>query len=158
MLPCDKAAKIELSSGTRQRGLSEPARLAELMFFPLKVDVPWSRLPVANWVMMGAITVGSLLGWMRPPVYDTLAGVTVIKTDAPEGIKDDALVAVDNLYAAVGAGRTFTATEQREFHPPLWKLPLLAISSVFVDGRRAKLDTPLVAGGTVYVLTSMSGG
>jgi membrane associated rhomboid family serine protease len=105
------------------------------MFFPLKVDVPWSRLPVANWVMMGAITVGSLLGWMRPPVYDTLAGVTVIKTDAPEGIKDDALVAVDNLYAAVGAGRTFTATEQREFHPPLWKLPLLAISSMFVDGR-----------------------
>jgi len=30
--------------------------------------------------------------------------------------------------------------------------------SVFVDGRRAKLETPLVAGGTVYVLTSMSGG
>jgi molybdopterin converting factor small subunit len=30
--------------------------------------------------------------------------------------------------------------------------------SVFVDGRRAKLETPLVAGGKVYVLTSMSGG
>jgi sulfur-carrier protein len=30
--------------------------------------------------------------------------------------------------------------------------------SVFVDGRRAKLDTALPAGATVYVLTMVSGG
>lgn len=30
--------------------------------------------------------------------------------------------------------------------------------SVFVDGRRAHLETPLANGGTVYILTSMSGG
>ena len=30
--------------------------------------------------------------------------------------------------------------------------------NVFVEGERAGLDTPLVAGGTVYVLTAMSGG
>jgi sulfur-carrier protein len=30
--------------------------------------------------------------------------------------------------------------------------------SVFVDGRRARLETPLTAGGLVYILTSMSGG
>lgn len=30
--------------------------------------------------------------------------------------------------------------------------------NVFVDGRRAKLDTALSSGATVYVLTSMSGG
>jgi molybdopterin converting factor small subunit len=30
--------------------------------------------------------------------------------------------------------------------------------SVFVDGRRAHLDTPLRDGGTVYILTAMSGG
>jgi molybdopterin converting factor small subunit len=30
--------------------------------------------------------------------------------------------------------------------------------SVFVDGRRAALDTPLPAGATVYVLTMVSGG
>lgn len=30
--------------------------------------------------------------------------------------------------------------------------------SVFVDGRRARLDTPLRDGGTVYILTAMSGG
>lgn len=30
--------------------------------------------------------------------------------------------------------------------------------NVFVDGRRAKLDTRLPPGATVYVLTSMSGG
>ncbi len=50
-------------------------------------------------------------------------------------MKDDALAAVDNLYGAVGARRTFTASERREFHPPVWSLPLLAISSVFVEGR-----------------------
>jgi molybdopterin converting factor small subunit len=30
--------------------------------------------------------------------------------------------------------------------------------NVFVDGRRATLDTPLPPGATVYVLTAMSGG
>src|SRR5690606_16877436 len=105
------------------------------MFFPLKVDVPMSRLPVANWALMAAIAGGSLAGWMRPPVYDMLAGITVIKTEAQPGVKDDALAAVDNLYAAVGAGRNFTATEKREFHPPAWQLPLLALSSVFVEER-----------------------
>jgi molybdopterin converting factor small subunit len=30
--------------------------------------------------------------------------------------------------------------------------------NVFVEGRRASLDTPLPAGATIYVLTAMSGG
>jgi molybdopterin converting factor small subunit len=30
--------------------------------------------------------------------------------------------------------------------------------SVFVDGQRARLETPLTPGGTVYILTAMSGG
>lgn len=30
--------------------------------------------------------------------------------------------------------------------------------NVFVDGRRAALDTPLPRGATVYILTAMSGG
>jgi sulfur-carrier protein len=30
--------------------------------------------------------------------------------------------------------------------------------SVFVDGQRAHLQTPLTPGGTVYILTAMSGG
>lgn len=30
--------------------------------------------------------------------------------------------------------------------------------SVFVDGERARLDTALTEGGTVYILTAMSGG
>lgn len=30
--------------------------------------------------------------------------------------------------------------------------------NVFVDGRRAKLDTALAAGATVHILTAMSGG
>jgi hypothetical protein len=105
------------------------------MFLPLKVDVPMSRLPLANWALMAALAVVSIAGWLRPPVYDRLAGVTVIKHEAPRGVQDDALAAVDNLYGAVGAGRTFTANEERIFDPPLWKLPLLAISSVFVEGR-----------------------
>ena len=105
------------------------------MFLPLKVDVPMSRLPLANWALMAAITAGSFAGWMRPPVYDQLAGITVIRAEVPQGLKDDGLAAVDNLYGAVGARRNFTANETREFHPPAWKLPLLAISSVFVEQR-----------------------
>ncbi len=30
--------------------------------------------------------------------------------------------------------------------------------SIFIDGRRSRLDTPLRPGATVYVLTAMSGG
>ncbi len=30
--------------------------------------------------------------------------------------------------------------------------------NIFVEGARARLDTPLSAGGTVFVLTAMSGG
>jgi membrane associated rhomboid family serine protease len=105
------------------------------MFFPLKVDVPWARLPVANWALMAAIAAGSIAGWMRPGLYDKLVGMTVIKTEAPEGIQDESLAAVDNLYAAVGAKRSFTANEKREFHPPAMSLPVLAVTSVFVEGR-----------------------
>jgi membrane associated rhomboid family serine protease len=122
------------------------------MFFPLKTDVPMSRLPLANWALMAAITIGSFAGWMRPPVYDTLAGITVIKSDAPQGVKDDALAAVDNLYAAVGAGRNFTATETREFHPPAWRLPLLAISSVFVEERTMLRGIIVLLGNLLFLL------
>lgn len=92
-----------------------------------------SRLPVANWVLMGLIAVLSIAGWVRPGVYDTLAGLTVVERESRYADQtDEAFAAIDNLRSRLGAERKFTTQEIRTFEPSWWALPLLAVSSSFV--------------------------
>jgi membrane associated rhomboid family serine protease len=76
-----------------------------VFFFPINVDVPMTRLPVTNWVLISLICCISILGWANTDFFCALAGI--------EG---------------------FQFGSQPVFNPPLWRLPIHAIGSSFLHG------------------------
>ena len=50
-------------------GFRHPQRLLIVFFFPINVDVPMTRLPVTNWVLIGLICCISILGWANVDLF-----------------------------------------------------------------------------------------
>ena len=57
------------------------------MLIPVNVDVPMTRLPVANWGLIAAICGISIFAWGDSEVFDKLAGIEYI--DPTAGMSDE---------------------------------------------------------------------
>ena len=117
-------------SRKRPPSLQEQGRSNVL--FPLNVDVPMSRLPVANWILIGLISLTTFLGWANTDLLLAMAGVEY--QEAPNTLSLDDLRQMDEeeIQAALeeaSASELLQFGPEPVFNPPWWKLPILAISS-----------------------------
>jgi membrane associated rhomboid family serine protease len=100
------------------------------MLLPLNVDVPMTRLPIANWVLMALIAGTSIAAWDAPRLFFDMAGMERVapppfpanETRAERLIREIQERAED----AQGVGR--------QFHPPSSRLPSIALTSSLVHG------------------------
>jgi membrane associated rhomboid family serine protease len=102
------------------------------MLIPVNVDVPMTRLPIANWALIGLICCITFLGWADTDFRDTLAGIEYrLQSAAPtledwEQLSDEEIRAL--LEEAIERGAVLFGP-QPVFEPPWWKLPILAVTS-----------------------------
>lgn len=82
-----------------------------------------------------------------------LPGALVRLFPGATGRVELAAATVEDMLAALDARWPGMRDRLRDESPAIRKH-----INIFVDGRRAGLDTPLTPGTTVYVLTAMSGG
>jgi membrane associated rhomboid family serine protease len=98
------------------------------MLLPLNVDVPMSRLPIANWVLMGMITCATVVGWSNRRAYYWMAGMERVHPAQAPGGANPAKDIFNRIHEAVNdaLGRGWV------FNPPAWKLPIIALTSSLV--------------------------
>ena len=110
------------------------------MLFPINVDVPMTRLPIANWILIGLISLTTFLAWAQTDLLLAMVGVEL--REAPNAPSLDDLLEMDDtdlremddedlleLVQEAIAAESSQGMPQPVFDPPWWKLPILAISS-----------------------------
>lgn len=90
------------------------------MLIPMSVDVPMTRLPVANWLLIGLIACTSIVGWYNADVFDAMAGI-----DRPADGETEIRIPA-RIREAYGI------QIRPVFNPPLWQWPVVAITSSFL--------------------------
>ncbi len=104
------------------------------MLFPINVDVPMTRLPIANWILIGLISLTTFLAWAQTDLLLAMAGVHY--REDPNALSLDELRQMDEeeLQAVLeeATADSFQFEAELVFDPPWWKLPILAVSSTLV--------------------------
>ena len=113
------------------------------MLFPINVDVPMTRLPIANWILIGLISLTSLLGWAQTDLLLAMNGLEY--PEDPNAVSIDELQEMDEtelqemdeeelqaLVEEAVASQIARFDAEPVFDPPWWKLPILALSSTLV--------------------------
>ncbi|MCR4411168.1 MAG: rhomboid family intramembrane serine protease [Thermoguttaceae bacterium] len=111
------------------------------MCLPLNVDVPMTRLPVANWVLIGLILCASVAGWCDERIADLLAGLDrpAPQWRAPDGRPG----APDSQQIAIANARQFG---RARFRPSWWQYPIIAVTCTFLHA-----DLLHLAGNVVFL-------
>jgi membrane associated rhomboid family serine protease len=106
------------------------------MLIPINVDVPMTRLPITNWVLIGLICCTFFLGAASPGVVEALSGIEyptgpdpVLVGDLEQLSEEELRVAVEEVVA-----RAIAFDPEPVFDPPWWKLPILAVTSTLLHG------------------------
>ena len=63
------------------------------MLFPINVDVPMTRLPVANWILIGLISLTTFLAWAQIDLLLAMVGLEL--REAPNALSLDDLRDMD---------------------------------------------------------------
>lgn len=105
------------------------------MLIPINVDVPMTRLPITNWVLIGVICCTSFLGAANTDVLGVLAGIDYDTDSDALSLEDLQQLSEEELQVFLeqaAADGQLDFGPRPVFDPPWWKLPILAITSTLL--------------------------